>query len=105
MKILFYDTKTYDKESFTRELESYPDIQIKFLKTDLTANTAELAHGYDAVCAFVNSDIGTRTVEVLYKNGIRLILMRCAGFNNVDLDNLSLHLDSSASSFYLRQDA
>lgn len=85
MKILFYDTKSYDQDSFTKELEHYPDIEVKFLKTDLTPNTAELSHGHDAVCAFVNSDIGTRTVEILHENGIRLILMRCAGFNNVDL--------------------
>ncbi len=85
MKILFYDTKSYDRESFTQELEKYPDIEVKFLKADLTRNTAELSHGYDAVCAFVNSEIWTETVEVLHRNGIRLILMRCAGFNNVDL--------------------
>lgn len=85
MKILFYDTKSYDKDSFTKELEQYPDIEVKFLKADLTPNTAELSHGYDAVCAFVNSNIGTRTVEILHENGIKLILMRCAGFNNVDL--------------------
>lgn len=88
MKILFYDTKSYDKDSFTKELKDYPDIEVKFLKTDLTPNTAELSHGYDAVCAFVNSDIGTRTVEILHENGIRLILMRCAGFNNVDLQTV-----------------
>ena len=88
MKILFYDTKVYDQESFTSELEAYPDVEVKFLKTDLTRNTAELSHGYDAVCAFVNSDIGTRTVEILHENGIRLILMRCAGFNNVDLNTV-----------------
>ena len=57
MRIIFYDSKNYDKESFTKELENYPEIEVKFLKADLTPNTAELAHGYDAVCAFVNSDI------------------------------------------------
>ncbi len=85
MKILFYDTKSYDKDSFTRELANEPDIEVKFLKADLTKNTAELSHGYDAVCAFVNSDIGKETVEILHQCGVRLILMRCAGFNNVDL--------------------
>ena len=84
-KILFYDTKSYDKDSFTRELANEPDIEVKFLKADLTKNTAELSHGYDAVCAFVNSDIGKETVEILHQCGVRLILMRCAGFNNVDL--------------------
>ena len=44
-----------------------------------------LAKGYDAVCAFVNSDVGTKTVEALHEAGVKLILMRCAGFNNVDL--------------------
>ena len=42
--------------------------------------------GYDAVCAFVSSDVGTKTVEALHEAGVKLILMRCAGFNNVDLD-------------------
>lgn len=86
MKILFYDSKNYDKNSFTKELENYPEIEVKFLKTDLTQNTAELAHGYEAVCAFVSSDIGKETIEILHENGVKLILMRCAGFNNVDLE-------------------
>lgn len=86
MKILFYDTKSYDRESFDKELKNYPDVEIKYLKTDLAPATAPLAKGYDAVCAFVNSDVGTETVEILQEQGIKLILMRCAGFNNVDLD-------------------
>lgn len=86
MKILFYDSKNYDKNSFTKELENYPEIEVKFLKTDLTQNTAELAHGYEAICAFVSSDIGKETIEILHENGVKLILMRCAGFNNVDLE-------------------
>lgn len=86
MKIIFYDSKPYDKDSFTKELENYPDIEVKFLKADLTPNTAELAHGYDAVCAFVSSDICSETVDILHEVGVKLILMRCAGFNNVDLD-------------------
>ena len=86
MKILFYDSKSYDKSSFEKELKNYPGTEIKFLKTDLTPNTAELSHGFDAVCAFVNSDIGSRTVEILHENKVKLILMRCAGFNNIDLN-------------------
>lgn len=57
MKVIFFDSKAYDKESFTKELVNYPDIEVKFLKTELTPFTAELAHGYDAVCAFVSADI------------------------------------------------
>lgn len=86
MNIIFYGSKNYDKESFTKELAHYPEIGVKFLKADLTPNTAELSHGYDAVCAFVSSDISAETIEILHKNGVKLILMRCAGFNNVDLE-------------------
>ena len=86
MKILFFDTKSYDKESFDKQVVNYPDIEIEYLKTDLTPKTAPLAKGYDAVCAFVSSDVGTKTVEALHEAGVKLILMRCAGFNNVDLD-------------------
>lgn len=86
MKILFYDTKEYDRNSFDRQLENYPSISIDYLKTDLAPATAKLAAGYDAVCAFVSSNIGTETIDELHKNGISLILMRCAGFNNVDLE-------------------
>lgn len=86
MKILFYDTKNYDRESFDKALKNYPDVEIKYLKTDLAPVTASLANGYDAVCAFVSSDVGAETVERLHENGVKLILMRCAGYNNVDLE-------------------
>lgn len=86
MKILFYDAKGYDKESFQTELSNFPDISMEFTKSDLDPRTAALAEGFDAVCAFVNSDAGARTLEILHSKKIGLLLMRCAGFNNVDLD-------------------
>ena len=86
MKILFYDTKSYDKESFEAKAKDYPDIQIEYLKSELVPSTAKLAKGYDAICAFVSSDVGTETIEVLHACGVKLILMRCAGFNNVDVE-------------------
>ena len=86
MKILLYDTKSYDRESFQDTLKDFPDITIEYTKSDLDPRTAALAEGFDAVCAFVSSDIGTRTMEILHEKGITLLLMRCAGFNNVDLD-------------------
>lgn len=85
MKLLFYDTKKYDRDSFDAALASYPDIEITYLEADLSPATARLAKGYDAICAFVSSDVGQTVVKVLTDAGIRLILMRCAGFNNVDL--------------------
>ncbi len=85
MKILFYDTKSYDEESFTSALTAFPAITIDFTESDLDPMTASLAGGYDAVCAFVSSNINAATIKVLAAAGIRLILMRCAGYNNVDL--------------------
>ncbi|MDD7738564.1 MAG: 2-hydroxyacid dehydrogenase [Fusicatenibacter sp.] len=86
MKILFYDTQNYDKESFEKTKRDYPGLELDYLKSGLSAKTAQLAKGYDAICAFVNSDVGTETVQVLHSVGVKLILMRCAGFNNVDLE-------------------
>ena len=86
VKILFYDTKSYDKESFEAKAKDYPDIQIEYLKSELVPSTAKLAKGYDAICAFVSSDVGTETIDVLSACGVKLILMRCAGFNNVDVE-------------------
>lgn len=86
MKILFYDAKKYDIESFDRERVNYPDLSIEYLETDINEKTAVLAAGYDAVCVFVNSDMGEKTLEVLAEKEVKLILLRCAGFNNVNLD-------------------
>ncbi len=86
MKIVFFDTKKYDQESFERIMDSYPDITIEFLDTDLSTHTVSLARGADAVCAFVSSDVSAPVVEALSREGVKCILMRCAGFNNVDLD-------------------
>lgn len=83
---MFYDTKPYDKESFDSLAENYPEIKIEYLKTDISQNTVRLAKGYDAVCVFVASDVNEKIVEELSKRGVRLILLRCAGFNNVDLE-------------------
>ena len=86
MKILFFDTKSYDKESFQKQEKNYPGIEIDYLKTDLAPKTAPLAKGFDAVCAFVSSDVGSATMDAPHEAGVKLVLMRCAGFNNVDLE-------------------
>ena len=86
MKILFYDTKSYDREFFEKLLPSYPGIEIKFIEANIHEETAALAHGYDAICAFVNADLGAPVIEELHRQGVKLILMRCAGYNNVDLE-------------------
>ncbi len=87
VRILFYDTKRYDRESFEEVGKEYPSIEVDYLEADLSVQTARLARGYEAVCAFVSSDVGTAVIEELAQVGVRLILMRCAGFNNVDVEN------------------
>ncbi len=85
MKILFYDAQPYDIESFDRILPQYPNISIDYLKTDLSPRTAALAKGYDAVCLFVASSGNKDVMKSLSAAEVRLILMRCAGVNNIDL--------------------
>ncbi len=91
MKILFYDAKSYDQDSFSSALAQFPEIKIEYIKSDLDPRTAALAKGFDAVCAFVNSDAGDRTLSILAEAGIRLLLLRCAGYNNVDLSSAKKH--------------
>lgn len=85
MKILFYDAKPYDIESFDSIRENYKSIEIDYLKTDISINTVRLSKGYDAVCVFVASDVDEKILKELEKRGVKLLLLRCAGFNNVDL--------------------
>ncbi len=82
-KIIFYDTKPYDIVSFVKT--EHEGIEYKFLESKLTKDTVMLAKGSDAVCAFVNDKIDKEVIDVLYELGIKLILMRCAGYNNVDI--------------------
>lgn len=86
MKIAFFDAKQYDIDSFNacREKRGYPD-KIKFFETKLNVDTAELAKGYDAVCVFVNDAVDKEVIDKLCGYGIKLILLRCAGYNNVDV--------------------
>lgn len=83
MKLTFYSTKPYDIQSF-EEADSHHEI--RFLKDHLNEETATLAHGSDAVCVFVNDELPRACLEVLAANGVQFIALRCAGFNNVDLE-------------------
>ena len=84
MKLAFFDTKPYDRPSFERRC-SEKGIDIKFFDTKLNADTAELAHGYDAVCVFVNDTVNAAVIDRLSEMGIKVLALRCAGFNNVDI--------------------
>ena len=61
------------------------ELEIKYFETRLNEDTVSLASGYDAVCVFLNDTVNAAVVEKLYRYGIRLIVLRCAGFNNVDI--------------------
>lgn len=84
VKIAFFDTKPYDKNWFDLYAEKF-DISIKYYESKLTEDTAVMARGCKAVCAFVNDDIDKNVIDTLANNGIELIALRCAGYNNVDL--------------------
>ena len=84
MKIAFFDTKSYDKVSF-EELGIQNDIEFKFFETKLNEDTVRLASGYDGVCIFVNDTANKAVIDALYEYGVKMIVLRCAGFNNVDL--------------------
>ena len=86
MKITFYDTKSYDRESFEAAAAQYPEIEIEYMEADLSPRTARYAQGSEAACIFVNSDAGEESLAALREAGVRLLLLRCAGFNQVDLD-------------------
>ena len=86
VKILFYDTKEYDKRLFEGYNETY-GFEIKYLETKLNHETAPLAMGYDAVCIFVNDVADKETLNILKECGVKLVVLRCAGFNNVDVKN------------------
>ncbi|WP_058271180.1 2-hydroxyacid dehydrogenase [Olsenella massiliensis] len=86
MNILVFGTASYDRISFERELGSYPELKVDFTESNLTPLTAVLAKGYQAVCAFVNSDVSAMTLEVLRGLGVELVLMRCAGFDAVNVE-------------------
>jgi len=84
MRIAVFSTKTYDKDYF----EKYRDEHIhdfSYFETQLNRKTAVLTAGYQGVCVFVNDKLDADTIGILAANGVTLIALRCAGYNNVDL--------------------
>jgi len=79
-----FDTKLYDRESLQSAPEA-KDIQWRFLEFRLSAETAPLAQGAQAVCVFVNDQVDRPCLETLAGQGVKLVALRCTGFNNVDL--------------------
>lgn len=84
MKIVFYGTKPYDKIWFEKMAVDY-GYELHFVEESCNEETVKLADGCDAVCVFVNDDMNKNIIDALYEMGVKGILLRCAGFNNVDL--------------------
>lgn len=82
--IVFYGTKPYDKESFESLNKEY-GFDLRYFKGNLTIDNVPLTKGSDAICIFVNDNADRAVIKAMAKNGIKLIALRCAGFNNVDL--------------------
>ncbi len=83
MKIAFFDTKPYDVPGFDRYTKD-SNLEIKYFETRLNEDTVSLAAGFDGICVFVNDVVNAAVVDKLYELGVKVIALRCAGFNNVD---------------------
>lgn len=90
MKIAFFSTKPYDRRFFEATNQGLNDSgdghELRFFEPRLTPETAKLADGYQAVCVFVNDTLDAAVLGQLASQGTVLILLRCAGYNNVDLE-------------------
>lgn len=85
MKLAVFSTKNWVKESF--EEKKPKDIDVVFLESRLTEETAALARDYDAICVFVNDNVNKEVIDILAQGKVKVIALRCAGFNNVDLSH------------------
>ncbi len=85
-KIAFFDAKDYDMASF-KNANKDERFEIKFYETKLSIDTVNLANGYDCVCIFVNDNVDKEVIDALSAAGVKLIALRCAGYNNVDIEH------------------
>jgi D-lactate dehydrogenase len=87
INITFFSSKSYDETAFNNsKSDRQLDLAFHFYDFQLTKKTAKMAKGSEVVCAFVNDDLSQPVLEALAFRGVKLIVMRCAGFNNVDLN-------------------
>lgn len=105
IRIAFFDTKPYDRQAFEARLAKIAgnppsndtiendtigngidakDMEVSFFEPRLDRNTAAMAKGHDAVCIFVNDVADKETIDILLACGVKLLALRCAGYNNVD---------------------
>ncbi|OQA92241.1 MAG: D-lactate dehydrogenase [Elusimicrobia bacterium ADurb.Bin231] len=87
IKLAFFDAKPYDIEFFNIENAKY-GYHIKYFLNRLNSDTVAMSQGFNAVCIFVNDNVTKDVVKILLKNKIKIIALRCAGYNNVDLSSV-----------------
>ncbi|TMP03519.1 hydroxyacid dehydrogenase [Pseudoalteromonas sp. S3178] len=85
MNIAFFSTQKYEQPFFEQSITGQSSVSITYLEQSLNQNTAILAKDFDAICVFVNDTVDDAVIKQLASFGIKTILLRCAGFNNVDL--------------------
>jgi len=84
MRVAVFSTMSYDKDYLNRFNEGVNELV--YFEAPLNINTANLTQGFKAVCVFVNDKLDEATINAIAGNGVKLIVLRCAGFNNVTLD-------------------
>ncbi|MGC4234751.1 MAG: 2-hydroxyacid dehydrogenase [Niabella sp.] len=85
MKITFFSTKRYDKDSFTKANEPY-NFELEFFETHLGPHSVEMVKDATVVCVFVNDKLTRPVLETLAAKNVKIIALRCAGFNNLDME-------------------
>ena len=90
MKVAVFSTKPYDQINLDKFNQG--NHQLTYIPARLTTLTASLSYGYDAVCCFVNDQLDNDCIEILARNGVKHIAMRCAGYNNVNLNTCEKHI-------------
>ena len=85
MKIAVFSSKSYDQEYFEKLNKSF-NFEFDYFETALNLQTAKLAKGYEVICVFVNDKLNRQVLKTIKEKGVRLIALRCAGYNNVDLE-------------------
>lgn len=88
MRVLFFDAKSYDKENFDAYKEKY-GFDIRYLKVKLNEETVDFVKGYEIISIFVNDTVNPPVIDKLIEYGVKLIVLRCAGYNNVDVNHIN----------------
>ncbi|NMM50884.1 2-hydroxyacid dehydrogenase [Marinigracilibium pacificum] len=90
MKTAVFSTKSYDRHYFNK-FNTSSEHELTFFEAPLNVDTVNLTVGYEAVCVFVNDNLNNEVIVELVKNGVKVIALRCAGFNNVDLESAKVN--------------